>query len=442
MINEILAFIYCFIWCSTTDLVREVFTPRSQALNRATNSIVTYNDKAIEEASKLAEKGYEVYPIAVKDLIETRGIRTTMGSRVFQDYIPKRDAEVIKRLKRRGWVVVGKTNTHEFGMGPTTTSSIFGPTRNPHDLSRIAGGSSGGSAAAVAAGIVPVALGTDTLGSVRIPASLCGVYGYKPTYGLIDNDGVFPLSPSLDTIGFIARDLSWVEKAASALIGSIARGGRKVIDKTRIAVPRWFRAPSDIKRGYEDMVEETENRFLDYIASIAYEYSEVEMPIASNTAWREAMVIRYSEGTHIHLKYKDKWDLYFPDVRRLLEKGLQTSYSAVEYLRALSMREEVRRELARILKRYDALATPTTLIPAPKIDDVLGREDSPVRGVLIYETIYASYAGVPAISIPALKVRGLPVGVQIIGFANRDADLIELAKKIIELGGSRAAASQ
>ena len=423
------------------DLVKEAFTPRSQSLNRATNSIVTYNDKALEEASRLAEKGYNVYPIAVKDLIETKGIRTTMGSRVFQDYVPKRDAEVIKRLKRRGWVVIGKTNTHEFGMGPTTTSSIFGPTRNPHDLSRIAGGSSGGSAAAVAAEIVPVALGTDTLGSVRIPASLCGVYGYKPTYGLIDNDGVFPLSPSLDTIGFIAKDLLWIERVASALIPSISRSGRKA-EKPRIAVPKWFRAPSDIKKGYEDIVEEVENKFLDYIASIAYEYSEVEMPVAVNTVWREVMVIRYSEATHIHLKYRDKWDLYFPDVRRLVERGLQTIYSAIDYLKALSAREEVRQELGRILKKYDALATPTTLIPAPKIDDVLGREDGPVRGVLTYETLYASYAGAPAISIPALKIRGLPVGVQIVGMVNRDADLIELAKRISGQSGSPKASPQ
>lgn len=433
-VNEILAFILFFIWCSIMDLVKEVFTPRSQALNRATNSIITYNDRAIEEASKLAEKGYPAYPIAVKDVIETKGIRTTMGSRIFQDYIPRRDAEAIKRLRRRGWVIVGKTNTHEFAMGVTTTSSIFGPTRNPHDLSRIAGGSSGGSAAAVAAGIVPVALGTDTIGSVRIPASLCGVYGYKPTYGLINNKGVFPLSPSLDTIGFLARDLSWIERAASALIKTISRGKR--IEKPRIAVPSWFRAPSDVKKGYEDIVEETENRFLDYIASIAYEYSEVEMPIATGNVWRETMVIRLSEATHIHLRYRDKWDLYFPDVRRLVEKGLQANYNAMDYLRALSMREEVRQELGRILKKYDALATPTTLIPAPKIEEVLGKEDGPIRGVLSYETLYASYAGAPAISMPALRIRGLPVGVQLIGGVNRDGDLMELAKKISEISGS------
>jgi len=412
------------------DLVREVFSPRSQALNRATNAIVTYNERAIEETQVLSEKGLEVYPVAVKDVIETKGIRTTMGSKLFQDYIPRRDAVVVRKLKRAGWIVVGKTNTHEFGMGPTTTSSIFGPTRNPHDLSRIAGGSSGGSAAAVSAGIVPVALGTDTLGSVRIPASLCGVYGYKPSYGLIDNEGVFPLSPSLDTIGFIARDLSWVYRIASTLISRMRRSV-KPYEKLRLAIPRWFRAPHDVRTGYEDLVDDVEGKFLDYISSKAYEYEEVEMPLAEKSTWRETMVIRYSEGTHIHMKYRDKWDLYFPDVRRLVERGLQQSYNALEYLKAISSREETRQELGRILKKYDALVTPTTLIPAPKIEEVLGKEDGPVRGVLTYETIYASYVGAPAISIPAITVRGLPVGVQIIAGFNEDHKLLEIARAIV-----------
>jgi aspartyl-tRNA(Asn)/glutamyl-tRNA(Gln) amidotransferase subunit A len=143
------------------------------------------------------------------------------------------------------------------------------------------------------------------------------------------------------------------------------------------------------------------------------------------------MVIRYSEGTHIHMKYRDKWDLYFPDVRRLVERGLQQSYNALEYLKAISSREETRQELGRILKKYDALVTPTTLIPAPKIEEVLGKEDGPVRGVLTYETIYASYVGASAISIPAITVRGLPVGVQIIAGFNEDHKLLEIARAIV-----------
>lgn len=142
------------------------------------------------------------------------------------------------------------------------------------------------------------------------------------------------------------------------------------------------------------------------------------------------MVIRYSEGTHIHLKYRDKWDLYFPDVRRLVERGLQQGYSALDYLRALASREEVRLELGRILKRFDALITPTTLIPAPRIDDVIGKEDGPVRGVLTYETIYASYVGVPAISIPSLRVRNLPVGVQLIAGYGEDSKLLTISREV------------
>jgi aspartyl-tRNA(Asn)/glutamyl-tRNA(Gln) amidotransferase subunit A len=411
------------------DLVSEAFSPRSQALNRATNSIVTFNERAVDEASHLAEKGLEPLPIAVKDLIETAGIRTTMGSKVFQDYVPRRDAWVVKRLKKTGWIIIGKTNTHEFGMGPTTTSSIFGPTRNPHDLSRIAGGSSGGSAAAVAASIVPVALGTDTLGSVRIPASLCGVFGFKPSYGYIDTDGVFPLSPSLDTVGVIAKDLSWIEKAISSIAPRLLRKV-KLKSRPRLAIPKWFRAPHEIIKGFEDLVEEIENRFLDYVSATGYEYEEVDMPVAERLAWREVMIIRYSEGTHIHLKYRDKWELYFPDARRLIERGLQQGYSALDYLRALASREEVRLELGRILKRFDVLVTPTTLIPAPRIDDVLGREDGPIRGVLTYETIYASYIGAPAISIPGLKVKNLPVGVQLIAGYGEDSKLLAISKEI------------
>jgi aspartyl-tRNA(Asn)/glutamyl-tRNA(Gln) amidotransferase subunit A len=277
--------------------------------------------------------------------------------------------------------------------------------------------------------MVPTALGTDTLGSVRIPASLCGVYGYKPSYGYIDTDGVFPLSPSLDTLGVIAKDLSWIEKTVSVLAPKLVKRV-EVRRKPRLAIPKWFRAPPEIRRGYEELVEEVEKKFLDYLSATGYDYEEVEMPVAERLAWRETMVIRYSEGTHIHLRYRDKWDLYFPDVRRLVEKGLQQGYTSLEYLRALASREDVRLELKRILKKFDALVTPTTLVPAPRIDEVLGREDGPIRGVLTYETIYASYAGVPAISIPALKVRNLPVGVQIIMAYGEDPRLLALAKEM------------
>jgi len=201
----------------------------------AINAVVTVNEGAEGEAARLEASGVTPRPIGVKDIIFTAGLRTTMGSRLFSDYVPAEDATVVTRLRRAGYVVIGKTNTHktnthEFASGATTTSSIFGPTRNPHDPDRIAGGSSGGSAAAVAAGILDAALGTDTAGSVRIPASLCGVYGMRPSTGLVPRGGVFPLAPTFDEVGVIARDL-------------------KVLRDVMTVIARYVRRPAPVSEG-------------------------------------------------------------------------------------------------------------------------------------------------------------------------------------------------
>jgi aspartyl-tRNA(Asn)/glutamyl-tRNA(Gln) amidotransferase subunit A len=390
-------------------------------INKTINAFVTFNDKLLDEVESIRKLCLEPLPLGVKDVIYTKGLRTTMGSRLYIDFIPDYDAYVVRRLRENGWVIVGKTNTHEFASGVTTTSSVFGPTRNPLDVSRIAGGSSGGSAAAVAANLIPLALGTDTAGSVRIPASLCGVYGYKPTYGLISNHGVYPLAPSLDTIGFLAKDLNWILRAIKVFIKFEELNTKNL----RLGIPNWYKVPADLRSLAPDIIDEVEDEFLNYVASLGYDYVEVEMPEAVKYVWKYFSVIRYSEATATHMVNKDKWYLYSPDVRRLLEKGLE--YKAIEYIEALNYREEVRRELSRILKKVDVLITPTTPIPAPKIDEVLGREDGPIRSLLTYETIFASYIGAPAISIPALRIIGLPVGIQLICNVGEDIKLLNTA---------------
>lgn len=394
-------------------------------INSRINAVVEYNDRALEEAEQARRRGLEPIPLGVKDIIYTERMKTTMGSRLYRDFIAGRDAEVVKRLKNRGFIVIGKTNTHEFASGVTTTSSIHGPTRNPLDPDRIAGGSSGGSAAAVAAGIVPIALGTDTAGSTRIPPSLCGVYGLRPTYGLVSLDGVYPLAPSFDTVGFIARDPDLIEKALKASIdqGKLKmieahRGGPKDASRIRFGVPKWFRAS-----------EEVEDRFYSYISSL--NYVEVDMPVAERIVFRYFPIARLSEATYIHIGNRDRWDLYFPDVRRMLEKGLE--YRAYEYLQALAYREEVYSEFRRVIKKVDALITPTTMIEAPKIEDVLGREDGEVRSMLTHNVIYASYIGLPAISIPSLEVGGLPVGVQVMCDRYGDLRLLDMARALRSL---------
>jgi aspartyl-tRNA(Asn)/glutamyl-tRNA(Gln) amidotransferase subunit A len=393
-------------------------------VNKVINAFVTINENFLNDVNNVRKLGLEPLPLGVKDIIYTKGLRTTMGSKLYIDFIPDYDAYVVKKLKDVGWVVVGKTNTHEFASGVTTTSSVFGPTRNPLDPSRIAGGSSGGSAAAVAADLVPLALGTDTAGSVRVPASLCGVYGYKPTYGLISNYGVYPLAPSLDTIGFLAKDLKWVLRAVDVFI----KFEELSIKNLKLGIPNWFRVPSDLRSLMPDLIDEVEDKFLNYVAGLGYDYVEVEMPDAVRYVWRYFPVIRYSEATATHIANKDKWYMYSPDVRRLLEKGLE--YRAVEYLEALSFRERVKEELGRVLKRVDALITPTTPISAPKIEEVLGKEDGPIRSLLTYETVYASYIGAPAISIPSLVIKGLPVGVQLICNVGEDNKLLNIVSKI------------
>ncbi len=409
------------------ELIEHALSEDSKKINADINAFVLYNDEALNEAERISKLGLEPLPLGVKDIIYTKGLRTTMGSKLYRDFIPDYDAYVVEALKKSGWVVVGKTNTHEFASGATTTSSIFGPTKNPLDLTRIAGGSSGGSAAAVAASLIPAALGTDTAGSVRIPASLCGVYGYKPTYGTISTYGVYPLAPSLDTVGFLAKDVNWIYKIAETFI-RLERTEFEVRDLS-LGIPTWFKVPKHLREQAPDLVEEVEDAFLNYVSSLGCNFKEVAMPTAEKYVWRFFPVIRYSEATAIHMKNRERWDEYSPDVRRLLEKGLE--YRAVDYLEAMSRREDVRDELGRVLKDVNALITPTVPIPAPKIDEVLGKEDGGIRSLLTYETVYASYIGAPAISIPTLSVRGLPVGIQLICGLGEDSKLLSVASAIV-----------
>ncbi|PMP91937.1 MAG: amidase [Caldisphaera sp.] len=395
-------------------------------LNNKINAFVTFNENALNEAEELVKNNIEPIPIGVKDIIFTKGIKTTMGSKLYRNFIPKKDAYIVKKIKKFGYVIVGKTNTHEFASGITTTSSIFGPTKNPYDYNRISGGSSGGSAASVSASIVPISIGTDTAGSIRVPASLCGAFGYKPTYGKIDVDGVFPLAKSFDTLGFFSKDFNQIIEISKKfnLYKNID------INKIKIGIPKWYKVPNGLRDYNNELVDKVENKFLDFVAKLGYEYDFVDMKIAQKYVSKYFPVIRYSEATSVHIKNKNKWNQYFPDVKRLLEKGL--NFRAVDYLDALKHRNEVKYELKKVSKEFDVLMTPTTPIPAPTIDEVLGKEDGIIRTLLTYETVYSSYAEAPTISIPKLELNNLPVGVQLIGNYNEDSKLLNIVNVLVK----------
>ncbi|MDN6500186.1 MAG: amidase, partial [Yaniella sp.] len=207
----------------TTTAQQQADRARQAAARAEPVFITTVEDDAAANSSDQRFQSHaprsalEGIPIAVKDVIATAGVRTTMGSRLFSDHVPSEDAQIVKQLKAAGANIVGKSNTHEFSFGIRGDSTAFGVVPNPHDETRIAGGSSSGSAAAVARGIVPLAVGTDTAGSIRVPAALCGAVGFKPTYDLLDTTGIFPLAPSFDTAGFLGTTVQDIIVAMAAV---------------------------------------------------------------------------------------------------------------------------------------------------------------------------------------------------------------------------------
>ncbi|MGC9148043.1 MAG: amidase [Sulfolobales archaeon] len=408
------------------NLVKKALSMKD--VNNEINAIVSWNDKVEDEVENILKQDLEPYPIAIKDIIDVKGLRVSMGSRVFVNRVSERDSEVVKRIRASGGVIIGMANTHEFASGVTTTSSVYGPTRNPRDLSRIAGGSSGGSAAAVAAGIVPVALGTDTAGSVRIPASLTGIYGFKPTYGTIDTEGVFPLAPSLDTIGILAKSINWVRRIFTIIANKdtmyymekiLRKGDNTVRDirRIRIGVPKWFRAS-----------EEVYDKFMNKLSSL--DHVIIEMENFEKELTKYFPVIRLAEASNIHLRYKEKWDLYFPDVRELVKRGLEIP--AYEYFEALRVREELYREFRRVMKVHNLilLAMPTTPIPAPSLEDTIGKELNMREILSTVNVTIASFLGLPAISVPSLEINNLPVGIQLIADRFYDLLLLDITQRL------------
>lgn len=385
-------------------------------------------------------------PIAVKDNITTKGIRTTCASKMLANYIPVFDAHVVERLKAEGAIIIGKTNMDEFGMGTTTETSYFGVVRNPYDLTRVAGGSSGGSAAAIANDETVLALGSDTGGSIRCPASFCGIYGLKPTYGLVSRYGLIPYANSLEQIGPMA---SSVEDLA-LLLEVIA--GRDERDSTNSGRSFFFRREKVERIGVIKNMSAEEvvmDRFYEEINK--FEYEEVELP-SLKYALAAYYIIAMSEASSNLARYDgiryghhsaqlSSWSDYCSrvraegfgmEVKRRIMLGsytLSAGYYGKYYLKALRARTLIIEDFRRAFSKFDVLVSPTM----PSLPFKIGELKDPLTMYKMdVNTVPVNLAGLPALSIPIGFVKGLPVGMQVIGNYFEENKLLSFAKMIEE----------
>jgi aspartyl-tRNA(Asn)/glutamyl-tRNA(Gln) amidotransferase subunit A len=375
-------------------------------------------------------------PISLKDNIHTAGIRTTAGSKILRDFIPKEDAVVVAQLKDAGAVLLGKTNMHEFAYGVTSNNPHFGPVRNPWDLTRIPGGSSGGSAAAIAAGLCYGSIGTDTGGSIRIPAALCGVVGLKPTWGRISSEGVVPLSPLLDCTGPLARSVHDVAILTAAIYVRVGREPNFLNPSTLKANPRKFSLGLPRQMFFDALSPEVRSAFdsaLRDLSRLGMKTADISIPLLDETeeagnliAWAEAALFHRQQG-YFPARAAD----YGDDVRSRLETG--TKVTAVDFLQALEIQKQLVQQLHLALAEadVDAIVVPTTPIDAPLLNQEtsrIGANDYPTRALLLRLNRPANLAGTPSLTVPCGFTRaGLPIGLQMMGGVSSETILLRIA---------------
>jgi len=404
---------------SSVELTRQCLNQIAK-LNPVLNAFITVTaDSALARAEELdRELAHGVdrgplhgIPIAHKDLMWTKGVRTTSGSKIFADFVPDRDAPVVQRLAEAGAVMVGKAGLHELAYGITSDNPHFGTIRNPRNPEHSPGGSSGGSAVAVATGMAFTATGTDTGGSIRVPASFCGVAGLKPTYGLIDRSGVQPLGLSLDHVGPLARTVGDLRLALDAMSDSARRKPAPAsISQIRIGLPENFYFTStapEVKTTVHDAAQRAEKLG---VRVIPVRVPDID---ALNTV---GLVILLSEAAAVHQTHLHRRGDFGADVLALLDEG--SLIPAVDYVNAQRQRKLLLDEFHKLFHDIDCLFTPSTPITAPRIGQTEIALDGAQYNTRILTTRFArgiNVLGFPALSIPCgTSAEGLPIGLQMI----------------------------
>ena len=447
----------------------EAVDERVQAFVTVTADRARAQAKAADE--RRVEEGADAPPLlgiptAIKDVMSTKGVRTTCSSRMLEDYIPPYDATVMKKLNAQGIVLVGKTNMDEFAMGSSTEHSAFFTTRNPWDTDRVPGGSSGGSAAAVAADEAIFSLGSDTGGSIRQPAALCGVVGMKPTYGRVSRYGLVAFASSLDQIGPFTKDVTDCAIVLEAICGHDPRDAtsapqavpnwreemKQDVSGLRIGVPREY-----FGAGTDPAVEQSVRRAIDQLVDLGVAVEDVSLPHTDHAlatyyiiapAEASANLARY-DG--IKYGYSDQdaetmWEAYSrtrgrgfgSEVKRRILVGthaLSSGYYDAYYLKAQKVRTLIAADFQQAFERVDAIVCPTSATVAFKIGE---RVDDPISMYLsdLY-TLPCNVAGLPGISQPCGLVQGLPVGLQFIGKPFDESTLLRLAHAYEQASGNR-----
>ncbi len=450
---------------SSTELTKSVLKRIAGIEGKVHTCVTIVDDIALKEAEKVdnyIKTAHEITPLTgiptlIKDVICTKGIRTTCSSKMLENFVPLYDATVIDKLKAQKAVITGKTNMDEFAMGSSTEHSAFFPTRNPWDLSRVPGGSSGGSAAAVAADETIYALGSDTGGSIRQPAALCSVVGLKPTYGRVSRFGLVAFASSLDQIGPITKDVTDCALVMNVIAGYDSRDSTSVPypvpDYTQTLIPDIKGLKLGIPREY--LVEGVQNKVrvalqaaIDKLQELGAEINwEVTLPAtkyalaayyilapseaSANLARYDGVKYGFSErdaSNVIETTERTRQFGFGPEVKRRIMLGtyaLSAGYYDAYYLKAQKVRTLIKREFDQAFEKYDALVTPTSPIVPFKLGEKL---EDPIQMYLSdICTLPINIAGIPAISIPAGFDDNLPIGMQIIGKPFSEEMLLRIA---------------